>query len=333
MPAHIAAVSRLSNGAGRDAHRGSISYDAQHPMTPSPTNARLVQSIVCPVDFSAPSRLALQAALAIARRFDAPITVLYVEDPLLSQAAKMTFDGPTLAKTADTELRRFVQRALGRDIVAPTITYRIVSGEPATEIRKATKRASADLIVIGTQGLSGTRKFMVGSITEAVLRETRVAVLAVPAGAARMVRAAGWPGKQVLAAVDLGAHAAADVRAAVAVATAFGASLLLAHVVRPLLTPPWLQTKRQHHDRSRLTEVRDRLLALAARHKRVKIDPRIVLGDPAEEIAALAALSNAGLAILILRRGGGLFGPRKGSITYRVLCSSATPVLAIPAPL
>jgi nucleotide-binding universal stress UspA family protein len=82
-----------------------------------------------------------------------------------------------------------------------------------------------------------------------------------------------------------------------------------------------------------LTEARDRLLALAARRTRIKTETRIVLGDPAEEIAAQAAVSNAGLAVLILRRGRGLFGPRKGSITYRVLCSSATPVLALPAPL
>lgn len=301
-------------------------------MKPSPTLDRPFRSIVCPVDFSAHSRLALHAAAAIADRFGARITVLFVEDPLLSRAARMAFDAPGLMKIAEAELRRFVQRAIGRDN-GRAIVYGIASGQPATEIRKAAQRASADLIVIGTHGLSGTKKLVVGSTTEVVLREARVPVLAVPPGAAQLVRGRGWPGRKIVSAVELGEHAALDVRTAANVAGTFGASLLLVHVVRPLLAPPWLQRHLRDRDRTRLTEARDRLQALGARLKRVKTESRILLGDPAKEIAAFAADSNAGLLVLTLRRGRGLFGPRKGSITYRVLCGTATPILAVPAPL
>jgi nucleotide-binding universal stress UspA family protein len=38
----------------------------------------------------------------------------------------------------------------------------------------------ADLVVMGTQGLEGSRRFVFGSTTEKVLRESPVPVLAVP---------------------------------------------------------------------------------------------------------------------------------------------------------
>ena len=41
---------------------------------------------------------------------------------------------------------------------------------------------AADCIVMGTQGLSGYKKMFLGSVTEHVLRRSRVPVLAVPPG-------------------------------------------------------------------------------------------------------------------------------------------------------
>lgn len=300
-------------------------------MKSSPRSDWSFRSILCPVDFSAQSRLALHAAGTLAARFDAHITVLFGDDPLLWQAARIAFDPRAVKKTAEAELRRFVQRTIGRDHDDRVIAYEIVAGKPAAEIHKAARRASADLVVMGMHGLSGPKKLMFGSTTEAVLRNTRVPVLAVPPGAARLVRHRSWPGKTLAAAIELTAHAASDVRAAAKVARAFGTSLVLVHVVRPTPGPPWLRARLRDQDLARLTKARARLQALGAAVRGVKVQTRILLGDPAEEIAALAADSDAGLMVVILRRGRGLFGPRRGSITYRVLSGTSTPLLAIPA--
>lgn len=300
-------------------------------MKPSPARNRLFRSLLCPVDFSARSRVALRAAAAIADRFDAQLIVLFVEDPLLAQAAIIRFDARALAKTAAAELRRFAQRAIGRDAGERAISYEIVSGRPATEIGKAVVRWSADLVVMGTQGQRGPIKLVLGSTTEAVLRNVRVPVIAMPAGSARLVQRPGWPGRNIAAAIDLAGHARSDVRAAAKAAGAFGSSLLLVHVVVPTPGPPWLLPQLQEQDRTRLTKARDRLQKLGAAVKTVKVEGRVLLGDPAQEISAVAAESDAGLVILMLRQGHGVFAPRKGSTTYRVLAGGATPVLAIPA--
>jgi universal stress protein A len=144
---------------------------------PKPT----FRSILCPVDFSTPSRRALQVATTLADRLAARVTVLYVDDPLLSEAARMAFDERSLARTADADLRRFVQAAVGTVKRPRAIAYENVSGQPAREIERAVRRTSADMIVMGTHGRSGANKLVFGSTTEAVLRKSRVPVLAVPA--------------------------------------------------------------------------------------------------------------------------------------------------------
>jgi nucleotide-binding universal stress UspA family protein len=149
-------------------------------MKASATRARPFRSILCPVDFSAQSRPALRAAVVIADRFRARITVVYVDDPLLTQAAAVAFDARTLAKNAEADLRRFVERTIGKGIGRRRIAYEIVSGRPADEILRAARRTPADLIVMGTQGLGGPKRLVFGSTTEAVLRGARVPVLAVP---------------------------------------------------------------------------------------------------------------------------------------------------------
>ena len=100
-------------------------------MKPSSIFDQSPRSILCPVDFSAQSRLALHAAARVADLCDANITVLFVEDPLLSRAASVRFDARALAKATEAELGRFVRRAIGRDNGDRGIAHRVGSGQHA----------------------------------------------------------------------------------------------------------------------------------------------------------------------------------------------------------
>ena len=57
----------------------------------------------------------------------------------------------------------------------------IAVGDPGEQILQHIEDCDADLVVMGTQGLEGAKRFVFGSTTERVLRESRVPVLAVPA--------------------------------------------------------------------------------------------------------------------------------------------------------
>lgn len=52
-------------------------------------------------------------------------------------------------------------------------------GRPAEEILDYAEENNIDLIIMGTQGLTGIKKFLIGSVTEKVLRHSKVPVMIV----------------------------------------------------------------------------------------------------------------------------------------------------------
>ena len=55
----------------------------------------------------------------------------------------------------------------------------ILAGHPAEEILKLVEEQSIDLIVMGTLGRSGIEKFLLGSVADKVIRNSRIPVLTV----------------------------------------------------------------------------------------------------------------------------------------------------------
>jgi nucleotide-binding universal stress UspA family protein len=191
---------------------------------------------------------------------------------------------------------------------------------------KFASRMSADLIVMGTNGRRGPAKLFFGSVSQAVLRRTSTPVLVVarsrPTRTAAQRRA--YP---VLAAIELGPNDRTDAKRMARAAANIGGPLTLLHVVRrvpDLLGSPALVDPYHHRQ---LNEARKRLKEIA---DRVGAASQVVLGIPEDEITAAASDMKAGLIVLALRRGRGLFGSRQGTTSYRILCASATPVLALP---
>jgi nucleotide-binding universal stress UspA family protein len=147
---------------------------------PRDTFPRVFRSILCPVDFSANSRAALRYAAMMARLSDAHLMVLYVDDPLLAAVMAARRTASTMIAATETDLRRFVTRALGAATPAPPVTVTTRAGTPAREIVNVAKRHGCDLIVIGYRGVGRTSRLLFGSTTEGVMRTTTVPVVAIP---------------------------------------------------------------------------------------------------------------------------------------------------------
>jgi nucleotide-binding universal stress UspA family protein len=262
--------------------------------------------------------------------------VVSVVDPLLAEAAAIRL-GQDLARTeTEPALREFVAATWAEGVLAPEHTVlKTTVGEPATAILDTARADAADLIVIGTQGLGGFRKWLLGSTTERLLRRTRVPVLAVPAlsSNADAGSEAGAPQiSSILAATDFSDSSLAAVRAAVELSAQWSASVTLAHVVAPVRVPAQWQPLVDASDTARVAAARSKLQTLAEQLCGTRgCDHVVVLGDPAEEIGALARDRGTQLIVLGLASARGLFAPRPGSMAYRVLGSSAVPVLVVPA--
>ena len=294
-----------------------------------------LRSILCPVDFSEQSRHALRLAQAIAQRNQSRVTVVSAIDPLLAEAAKSRL-GLDLAKS-DTEpaLREFVA-ATSHDgtawLASGSVDVKV--GKAEDVILDAASRTSADLIVMGTHGLGGIRKWVLGSTTERVLRRTPVAVLAVPPPVASAAPTAPSPAQEagpVLMATDFSETAARALRWAASLARESGSPLLIVHVIEPIVVASRWEAYVERPSEARLAEARTQLQELAKQSAAAPSSQCLVeVGRPADTIASVAEARRAGMIVMGLVSGPGTLGARPGSIAYRVLCLAPTPVLVVP---
>jgi nucleotide-binding universal stress UspA family protein len=210
----------------------------------------------------------------------------------------------------------------------------VSAGRPSDEIIKAATRGRSDLIVMGTHGLTGPDRLLMGSTMLGILQRAMIPVLAIPptAGTAPATTPVpSWPGQPIMAALELDESPEKDVEIAARIAQWFGASLLLVHVVGEIPRPRWLKGDLRAHDRIRVARAQRRLEELGdAARSLVKTESRVICGPIPDEIAALAAAERAGLLITALRDRRGWFGAKRGSISYHVLTQAITPVLAYP---
>src|SRR4029079_6683709 len=156
----------------------------------------------------------------------------------------------------------------------------VSSGNASDQIVKAANASATDLIVIGTHGLTGASRVFMGSTTLGVLQRTKVPVLAIPRGESRAAPVSrAWPGKRILAPVDLDGEVTTEVETAARIAQWFGSSLVLAHVVTEVAAPAWLSADSSARDRIRVAQAEKQIAAAAiAAQRYVTTDLRVLCG-------------------------------------------------------
>jgi len=201
------------------------------------------RSILAAVDFSQPSRTALDFAAHLARQCGAALHVLHAEDPLLAAAAKAS--GVELSRETREELTRFAESVARPG--DPPVHYHIVIGAGTPTICHVAQREQLDVIVMGMHGMSGPARAMFGSTTEGVLRQARASVLVVPdSWVPPRADTGGLSGMgPVVAAIECSEPAIAGAAAACRMAAALGTSVDLVHIVPEL---PVLDRWRGHAD-------------------------------------------------------------------------------------
>jgi len=294
------------------------------------------RSIVSAVDFSDQSRYALRWAAALAALHNSRLTILTAVDPLLAHAARTRYELDLVSQT-EQSLREFVSSALPSTWSwIPSYEIKVLVGDAADTIRLGARREHADLIVLGTQGLGGVRKLLLGSTTDRLLRSTETAILAVPLAEQGVPdwESQGQPpmaAKTILAATDFSAPANHAVAVAADLARDHRAALVVAHVVSPVTAPPRWRSYVQTVQEEGIPKARTRLDHVAASIP-ADVTPELVvcIGRPADAIADLARERAAGLIVLGLVGENCNPSARPGAIAYRVLCLSHTPVLVVP---
>jgi nucleotide-binding universal stress UspA family protein len=203
----------------------------------------------------------------------------------------------------------------GRPAAAAGLSIQAVvrQGDPSDEIVREANHAAADLIVMGPHSHSRSNSWILGSVTERVLRQAPCPAV--------VVRPFPGPGtaslRHVVCALDLGETAAATLECAVGLADAIAADLIVAHV----------------ETGGAVEGARRRLEALVSRGPLAKAGVRTVLmtGVPHEKILA-AAHENGASVVVVGSHGGGIVDRQfLGSTTLHLLRQSECPVMVVPA--
>lgn len=137
--------------------------------------------ILVPVDGS-PNALSVLAAVApLARDYKADVTVLGVEPPPVVAPAvygETAYVVPEPPPHAGEDAAEAVAKLAEAGVSAKPMTAK---GDPADRILHVADEIKADLIAIATHGRSGWTRFVLGSVTERVLRHSTVPMLIVRA--------------------------------------------------------------------------------------------------------------------------------------------------------
>jgi nucleotide-binding universal stress UspA family protein len=196
-----------------------------------------IDRILCPVDLSPCSRTALHYAMGLARWYQARVSVLHVfrQVPMVDTAATAVGAGlyapPLTLSDVDREgLKRRVAEfvtAAGGDGADLQLCEGLNIEE---EILREASDQKADLLVLGSHGLTGVKRLVLGSTAESVLRHAPTPVLIVPAHAPD-VPVAGVPFKRIVCAVNFQADSYRALRYAFDLAQESDAQLTLLHAV------------------------------------------------------------------------------------------------------
>ena len=148
------------------------------------TVSPVFKRIVCAIDFSTSSLLALNEALAFAQEADARLTLVHaIEFPAALREVAFSTDADVdrLHVAAEAEyLRRLRALVPAQARTYCTVTTQVGEGKPAREITRVAAAERADLIVMGVQGRGAVDLMVFGSNTNTVVRSATCPVLVVP---------------------------------------------------------------------------------------------------------------------------------------------------------
>ena len=139
-----------------------------------------LKKILCPVDHSECSYLALKYAISLALKDEAKLYLMHVIDSRLYDTEMYKFSPYKLNEIDVSKIREDLMKSLpeGTTDVLEVETI-VVKGVPFNEIINASTEIGTDLIVIGTHGRTGLSHVMLGSVAEKVVRKASCPVLTV----------------------------------------------------------------------------------------------------------------------------------------------------------
>lgn len=146
----------------------------------------MYKRILCPIDGSSTSNHGILEAVKLAKDQGAQLRFVHIVDtyiPTIDDVGSLipVNVSDILQKNAEEVIENAKDIAKDAGVVADAKVAETLGGRPAKEIIKQAKDWSADLIVMGTHGLRGFNRIIMGSDAENVVRTSSIPVMLVNA--------------------------------------------------------------------------------------------------------------------------------------------------------
>lgn len=137
----------------------------------------MYQSILIPTDGSPATEVVVDHAIDLAKTYDAALHALYVVDADFGSEIRIVDLLDALERQGEAAVDEILEK--GRAAGIESVEGTVVSGTPFRAILDYIDTHDIDLVVMGTHGRSGVDRYLLGSVTEKVVRLSEVPVLTV----------------------------------------------------------------------------------------------------------------------------------------------------------
>jgi nucleotide-binding universal stress UspA family protein len=286
-----------------------------------------IKNVLVPVDFSPPSRLALNYSVLLARKFRARLTLVHVVEFGAALVAGFPSENTDLAKQHWDQALRMLS-ALVPPEDQDDLDLRIVlkAGDIKDQIAAVIEETHADIAVMGTHGRGLFSRWLIGSITEGMLRNVPIPILTV-----RAIQPVGF--NRILFGTDCSESSKRAFDFVLEFARQLQARVVLLHVLEPVAVTYGGAEMAEYIDRHNAAEIRPELDELVARgaQQKVKVETALVEGVAADQILKAAEDNDADLLAISVRHKGFIERALLGTTAERVIREASIPVLSVPA--
>lgn len=137
----------------------------------------MYQQILVPTDGSPGADAAIAHAIDHAKKYDAALHAIYAVHVEVGGEATIGSVYEVLEQTGKSALDDVISQAEAAGV--ETVDATVVQGTPHRSILQYAADNDIDLIVMGTHGRTGFERYLLGSVTEKVVRLSDVPVLTV----------------------------------------------------------------------------------------------------------------------------------------------------------
>jgi nucleotide-binding universal stress UspA family protein len=300
-----------------------------------------IEHVLTTTDLTKESIAGVRYAVALAEKVGAAVTLLHVVElpapaPMPGmKAVLLASQNSEVDKYARVRMRALVMR---ESKIGLQITPLLRTGNSFHGIITTARKRPTDLIVIATHGYTGTKRVLLGSTAERVVRHAPCPVLTVPARTIRSRTGKPFPLKlkKILVPIDFSKFSENALPWATTLAAEFDAELILLHIVEKFPIDYLLGSELMNETITPLMKqgeaVLKRMASGLSKSTRLKVSVVVRDGKSFEEICRTAKKLNADLIALTTRGHTGLKRVWLGSTAERTVRHAPCPVLVVGRP-